>query len=92
MSHTLLKSGIIRKNVFDFYGSTVIVNKYANAHICSEEYMLTDKIDTTISNGVENIDEKYLIIKDIGTFSWSCTDDKGQHHKKKLNNVLYFPD
>ena len=30
--------------------------------------------------------------KTIGTISWSWTDDKGQLHTQKMNNVLYFTD
>ena len=35
---------------------------------------------------------KYLIAKVIGTVIWYWTDEKGELHTKKLNNVLYFPD
>ena len=52
---------------FDSDGSSVIVYKYANAHIFSEEEIFTDKIETIIYNGVANIAGKYLIPKVIGT-------------------------
>ena len=47
-------------------------------------------IDTVISNGVETIGAKDIIIKCIFTVSWTWTDDKGQLHTNKGNNVLYF--
>ena len=50
--------------------------------------MLTYKVDTIISNGVANIAGKDLIPKGIGTFIWFWTDDEGQLHTNKLNNVL----
>ena len=50
--------------------------------------MFTDKIEPIISNGVVTIGGKYLITKEIGTVIWSWTDDEGQLHKNKLNNVL----
>ena len=37
-----------------------------------------------------NIGVKYIIRKGIGTVIWSWTNDEGQLHTKKLNNVLYF--
>ena len=67
MSHTLLKSRIPRKIVFDSDGSSVIVDKYENSHICSEEDMLTDKIYPIIYIGVATIGGKYIIPKEIGT-------------------------
>ena len=75
---------------FDSYGSAIIVNNSANAHILSEADMLTDKIDRIFSNLVTNIGGKYLIPKEIGTASWYWNDDEEQLHTKKLNNVLYF--
>ena len=35
---------------FDYDGSTVIVDNYSNAHICSEEDMFTAKIEPIIYN------------------------------------------
>ena len=54
--------------------------------------MFTDKIEPIISNGVSTIGGNYLIPKYNDTVSWSWTDDEGQLHTNKLNNVLYFPD
>ena len=54
--------------------------------------MFTEKIDTAIYNGVVNIGRNDLIPKRIGIVSWSWTDDEGNLHTKKLNNVLYFKD
>ena len=54
--------------------------------------MFTEKIEPIIYNGVANIGEKYLIPKGIGTVTWSWTDDGGQLHTKRLNNVPYFID
>ena len=53
--------------------------------------MFTDKIDPIISSGVATIGGKDVISKDIGIFSWSCTNDERKLHTQKLNNVLYFP-
>ena len=49
--------------------------------------MFTEKIDPIISNGVANIGGKDIIPKGVGKFSWYWTDDEGQLHKNKLNNV-----
>ena len=73
---------------FDSEGSSVIVEKYANAHIGSEEYMVIDKIRNTITNGVETIGGKYLIQKGVGMFSWYWTDGEVKLHTKKFNIVL----
>ena len=75
---------------FDSDGSTVIVDNSENSHICSEEDMFNDNIDTTISNGVETTDGKYLIPKGIFKTSWSWNDNEGQLRTKKLNIVIYF--
>ena len=77
---------------FDSDGLLRIVDNYANTNICSEECMFTDKINPIISNGVENICGSDIITKGIVTIRWSWTDDEGKFHKKKLNNVLYFPE
>ena len=77
---------------FKFDRSTFIVEKYTNAHICSNEDILTDNIDPTISNGVSTIGGKYLIPKGIGTVIWYWTNDEGKMHTNKLNNAIYFPD
>ena len=53
--------------------------------------MFTDNIHHIISNIVATIGGKYIIQKRIDTVSWSWTDDEGKLHKKKLNNILYFP-
>ena len=50
--------------------------------------MFTDKIDTIISNGVENICGKDIITKKIVTVIWSWTDDERQPNKNKLGNLL----
>ena len=55
---------------FNSYGSSYIVDKYENDHVCSEEYIFTDKIDPITSNGVSTISGKDLIPKRIGTVSW----------------------
>ena len=73
-------------------GSSVTVANSANDNICSEGDMFTDKIDPTIYNGVETIGGKYLIPRGIFTVSWSWNYDEGKLHKKKLNDILYFPD
>ena len=54
--------------------------------------MFTDNIEPIISNGVSTIGKKYLILKYIGTVIWYWSDDKGQLHTNKLNNLLYFQD
>ena len=77
--------------VFYSDGSSVIVDNSENAHTCSEEDMFTDKIYPIISNRVATIGGTDIIPKGIGTFSWSCTDDEGQLHTKKINSVLCFP-
>ena len=61
--------------MFDSYGLTFVVDKYLNAHICSEEYMFTYKIEPIISNGVSTIGGKYIIPKGIGKVIWYWTDD-----------------
>ena len=63
MPHTLFKSVILIKVVFDSDRSTVIVYHSSDAHICSDKYMLTDKIEHIITNGVVTVDRKYLIAK-----------------------------
>ena len=50
-------------------GSYVIVDNYSNSHICSEEYMFTDKIEPFISNRLSTIGRKVLIQKGIGAVS-----------------------
>ena len=54
--------------------------------------MFTDKIERIISNGVVTIGGRDLITKGIGTVIWSCNDDEGKMHTKRLNNVIYFMD
>ena len=54
--------------------------------------MLTEKIDSMISNIVATIGVKSLIQKEVGTISWSWNDYDRQMHTKKFNYVLYFPD
>ena len=54
--------------------------------------MFTDNIHHIISNIVATIGGKYIIQKRIDTVSWSWTDDEGQMHTNKSNNVIYFPD
>ena len=54
--------------------------------------MFNDKINTTISNGVETIGGKYIVPKRIFTVSWSWTDNEGQLHTKDFNNIIYFTD
>ena len=54
--------------------------------------MFTYKIEPIIKNRGADIGGKYTITKSIGTFRWSWTDNKGQLHTKKLNNVISFPD
>ena len=72
---------------FDSDGYIVIIDDYANSHLCSEKDTFTNKIYTIITNGMETICGNDLIPKGIGTVSWSSTDNKGQLHTKKLNNV-----
>ena len=52
--------------------------------------MLTEKIEPVIYNGVATIGGKYLIPKWIGTVIWYWTDDEGNLHKNKFNNVPEF--
>ena len=72
---------------FDSDGSTVIVDKYANSDIFSEEEMFYDKIEPIIYNGVANIGGKDIITKGIGTVIWYWNDDEGQPHKR--NGIMY---
>ena len=65
--NNLISTGISRKNGFDSYGSSVIVDNYANDNIFSEEDMFTDKIDPIISNGVSTIGRDDIIPKFICT-------------------------
>ena len=62
---------------FDSYWSTVIVHNYANKNIFSEGYFFTNKIETMVSNGVENIGGKDLVTKWICIVSWYWTGDEG---------------
>ena len=71
-------------------GSTVIVDNSENSHILPEEDMYIDKVEPIIFNLVEIIGGKYIISKVIGTVSWYWTDDGGNLHTNKLNDVLYF--
>ena len=68
--------------VFEYYGSSVIVDNSANYYIFSDKYMFTDKIEPIIYNGVESIGLIYVIPKGIGTFIWHWTDDKWKLHTK----------
>ena len=52
--------------------------------------MLNYKIEPTPSNIMSTIGGKDRIIKGIGTVSLSWTDNLGNFHTKKLNNVIYF--
>ena len=54
--------------------------------------MFTDKIESIVSNGVENIGGKYLILKRIDTVNWSWNCDEEKIHTNKLNKVIYFPE
>ena len=76
---------------FDSDGLSVIVYNYGHAHIWSEEDIFTDKIELIISNWVTTIGGKDITPKGIGTVIWYWTVDEGQPHRKKFNNVLYFP-
>ena len=68
------------------------MDKSANAHICSDEYMFTDNIYPIIYNVVATIVRKDIIQKEVNTGIWSCTDDEVKLHTNKLNNILYFLD
>ena len=48
---------------FESDGYSAIVDHYANAHILSEEEIITDKIDPIISNLVTTVVEKILLEK-----------------------------
>ena len=48
---------------FDSYGSTVIVDNYANAKKLSEKYMFPDKIEPILSSGVATIGGNILFQK-----------------------------
>ena len=50
--------------------------------------MFTDKIEPIISNVVANICEKGIILKVIGTVSWSWNDVEDQLYTMKFNNLL----
>ena len=73
---------------FDSDGSPVIVDNSGNAHILSEQYMFTDKIDLIVSDVAETVGGKYLIPKGIVKVGWSWNYDEGQLHTNKLNNVI----
>ena len=73
---------------FDSDGSSVIVDHSSNFHICSEEYIVTDKIEPIIFNGVKNIDVKDPIQKLIVAVIWSWTDDEGNFTKRNL--IMYY--
>ena len=68
------------------------VDNYYIAHIFSEECTFTNNIDSIIYNGEATIGGKYMIPKYIGTVWWYWTDDEGQLHTNRLNNVPYFID
>ena len=53
--------------------------------------MFNINIESIIYNGVATIGVKDLIPEVIGTFSSSWTNDEGQLHTNKFNNVPYFP-
>ena len=72
--------------------SSFIVDNSENDHICLDEDVFNNKIEPIISNRVETIDGRNIITKGIGTVSWSRTDDDGQLHTNKLNNLIYFTD
>ena len=76
---------------FDSDRSYSIVDNSNNYHTLSEEEMFTNKIDSTIYNGVATICENDIIPKWIGRVSWYCTDEDEQLYTDKLNDVLYFP-
>ena len=86
----MLSSRVVypERNVFYSYVLSFIVDNSENDHICSAEEIFTDKIYHIIYNGVATIGRNYLIPKVIVTVIWSWTDDEGQLHTKKLNNVL----
>ena len=71
---------------FYSYEPTFIVDNSENAHICSEEYMFTDKINPISSNVVATISGQDIIPKVIVTVSCPFTDYDGQLHTNKLNN------
>ena len=50
--------------------------------------MLTEKIDSMISNIVATIGVKSLIQKEVGTISWSWNDYERQLHTRKLDDLL----
>ena len=50
--------------------------------------MFTDKIEPIIYAGVETINGKYVVPRGIGTVIWSWTDDEGQLHTNKLNDLI----
>ena len=54
--------------------------------------MFTDKIEPIIYNGVSTIGVKDVIPKVIDTVRWYWSDDEGQLHTNKLNDLIYFPD
>ena len=56
---------------FDSAGLIVIVDNSANAHIFSEEEMLTNKIEPVVSNGVATIGRNDIIEEEVGTVIWS---------------------
>ena len=62
------------KKGFESYGSSFIFDNSINVNICSEEHMLTDKIEPIISKELTNIGEKYFIPKGIVRVSCSWTD------------------
>ena len=68
--------------VFDSDGSIVTVDNSANAHIFSEEEMLTNKIEPVVSIWVATIGISDIIEEEIGTVIWSWTDYEGYLNRK----------
>ena len=87
MIYNIFNSLILRKNVFDSDGSSVIADNSTNDQIWSGEELFTDKIEPIIYNGVAIIGGKDIITKGIGIVRWSWTDDEGKIYTKELNNV-----
>ena len=78
--------------LFDSDGSSVIVDNYANDHICSYEDIFAENIEPIIYNGVATIGGKYIISKRLAQLPGTWDDDEGQLNTYKLNNIIYFPD
>ena len=86
--------GMTNSVSFDTDSHTVIVDNAANCHICNDKSMFIGKINqfpSTSSYSVDTVGGGSQP-KGFGTVSWTITDDDGQCHEEKIEEVLYFPE